>query len=390
MEPIQTSSVRQTDPLHAHPAQQTPVPQSAHARPKWPRIVGVVILILMGLFIAIVAGINIYVHTTYASFYDQAQKQFEIPGINDGFIPQDLDYLDSENVWFFSGYMNDGSPSPLYRKANVESGNATSDVTESATNSTTNGTPSNTTDGATGNDAGAITKIQLANPDGTPYTDHGSAITTTDTYAFVAAEQSYLVFDAAELAAAQEGDTVVALDRVNLDFSPAFMNIENDSLYLGVFYHPGDYETPDAMHIVTPDGTENPAVMYCYPQDETQPYGFARVPASVYSIPGMIQGTCQTETGEIVLCQSFGANSSHLYVYNQDNLVQTGTYLADGVDVALYCLDGQNLTHDVVAPPMLEGIENHLGQVFVTDESASNKYLFGKLYGAGYVYSLAL
>ena len=348
---------------------------------KGPRIVGIIVLVLMGLFIAIVAAINIYVNTTYATFYDQAEKQFEIPGINSGFIPQDLDYLDSEDIWFFSGYMNDGSPSPLYKRTN----DATNNVTNNVTNNPTNNAETNTTESAY-----TVTKIQLANPDGTPYTDHGSAITTTDQYAFLAAEQSYLVFDTNALAAAQEGDTVVALDRINLDFSPAFMNIENDALYLGVFYHPGDYETPAAMHITTPDGTENPAVMYSYPQDITQPYGFARVPAAVYSIPGMIQGTCQTESGEIVLSQSFGANSSHLYVYSQDNLVQTGTYLADGVDVALYCLDNTSLTDDLLAPPMLEGIESEDGQIYVTDEAASNKYLFGKLYGAGHVYSLTL
>ncbi len=335
-----------------------------YVQPKWPRIISVVILVFMGLFIAIVAGINVYIHTTYATFYDQAHEQFEIPGINNGFIPQDLDYLDSAHMWFFSGYMNDGSPSPLYKRVSTEAVDGTTTET--------------------------ITKIQLANPDGTPYKGHGSAVTTTDTYAFVAADMSYLVFDAAALAAAQEGETVTALDRIDLDFSPAFMNIEDDALYLGVFYHPGDYETPDTMHITTPDGTENPAVMYCYPQDNTQPYGYARVPACVYSIPGMIQGTCQTESDEIVLCQSFGINTSHLYVYRQDNLVQTGTYLADGVEVPLYCLDQQSLTNDVVAPPMLEGIENHLGRVYVTDESASNKYIFGKLYGAGHVYALAL
>lgn len=373
MEPIQANHTEHGRHA-AHACTGSPEsPTALDKRPTWPRVIAIIVLVLMGLFIAIVAGINIYVQTTYASFYDQAEKQFEIPGINDGFIPQDLDYLDSENVWFFSGYMNDGSPSPLYKRTN----NTAAENVEAAEN-------------GTGNDAQTVTKINLANPDGTPYTDHGSAITTTDEYAFLAAEESYLVFDAAALAAAEEGDTVVALDRIALDFSPAFMNIENDALYLGVFYHPGDYETPAAMHITTPDGTENPAVMYSYPQDETQPYGFAHVPAAVYSIPGMIQGTCQTESGEIVLCQSFGANSSHLYVYSQDDLAPIGIYSADGVDVPLYCLDGSNLTNDVVAPPMLEGIENEGGQVYVTDEAASNKYLYGKLYGAGHVYSLAL
>ena len=39
---------------------------------------------------------------------------------------------------------------------------------------------------------------------------------------------------------------------------------------------------------------------------------------------------------------------------------------------------------------MAEGIESYDGRVYVSDESASNKYFFGKLYGVGVVYSLAM
>ena len=39
---------------------------------------------------------------------------------------------------------------------------------------------------------------------------------------------------------------------------------------------------------------------------------------------------------------------------------------------------------------MAEGIESYDGRVYVSDESASNKYFFGKLYGAGVVYSLVM
>ena len=56
----------------------------------------------------------------------------------------------------------------------------------------------------------------------------------------------------------------------------------------------------------------------------------------------------------------------------------------------LYCLDGRSLVEDVAAPPMTEGIESHDGLVYVSEESASDKYHFGKLYGAGQVYALAL
>lgn len=38
---------------------------------------------------------------------------------------------------------------------------------------------------------------------------------------------------------------------------------------------------------------------------------------------------------------------------------------------------------------MTEGIEFDDGRIYISEESASNKYIFGKLYGAGEVYSMA-
>ncbi len=64
---------------------------------------------------------------------------------------------------------------------------------------------------------------------------------------------------------------------MELDFSPAFMNIEGDTFLVGEFYYPGDYETPESHRIATPDGAENPAVMYAYALDGGAPFGVAPV-----------------------------------------------------------------------------------------------------------------
>ena len=69
-----------------------------------------------------------------------------------------------------------------------------------------------------------------------------------------------------------------------------------------------------------------------------------------------------------------------------DSTFTTGS----GDEVELFCLDSRNLTEDLVGPPMQEGIESHDGRVYTTDESASNKYIFGKLCGAGCVYAVQL
>lgn len=320
------------------------------------KIIGIIAAVLAALVLAVVVGLNIYVRAAFAPFYAEAEPVFDIPGVNAGFVCQDLDHLAADDSWLFSGYMADGSPSPLYKRAAD----------------------------------GAVARLTVANPDGTAYTGHGSAITSTDQYAYLACDGGYLVLDAEEVATAADGATVRALARAELDFSPAFMNIEGDTLLTGEFYYPGDYETPESHHIATPDGTENPAVMYAYPLDPNAPFGVAALPERVYSIPGMIQGVCTAGENRLVLSQSYGIAPSHLLAYDIARLAPTGTFAADGVEVPLYCLDGRSLGADVAAPPMAEGIESYDGRVYVSDESASNKYFFGKLYGAGVVYSLAM
>lgn len=318
------------------------------------RIVAWALGIALALAVTAVVALNIYVRVAFGPFYDQAERVFDIPGVNAGFVCQDLDHLETTDAWLFSGYMADHSPSPLYRR-----------------------------------DAdGAVARLTVALPDGDVYAGHGSAITSTDRYAYLACEGGYLVLDAEEVASAADGQVLGALAKVELDFSPAFMNIEGDTLLTGNFYYPGDYETPASHRITTPDGTENPAVIYAYDLDPNAPFGVAPGPACVYSIPGMIQGVCLTDSGRIVLSQSYGIATSHLLAYDQARLTQDGTFLADGAEVPLYCLDSRSLAADVEAPPMAEGIESFEGRVYVSDESASNKYIFGKLYGAGVVYAL--
>lgn len=321
---------------------------------RWPKVVGIVLGVLVGIVVVAVVGLNVFVRVTYSDFYGQAKSEFSIPGIGDGFICQDLDHLEQTDSWLFSGYMADHSRSPLYRR-----------------------------------DAdGSVKRLYLIEPDGAFYMGHGSAITSDDRFAYVACEGGLLAFDVNELATAQDGDVVQALGKVDLEFTPAFANIEGDQLLAGNFYHPGSYETPDEHHIVNGDGDENPAIIYTYAMSDAADFGVSETPDAVLSIPARIQGTCLTDDGRIVLSQSYGIATSHLLAYDTARLTQDGTFMADGVEVPLYCLDSRSLVLDVAAPPMTEGIEAYDGLVYVSEESASNKYIFGKLYGAGVVYAL--
>lgn len=358
--------------------------------------------IIVGLIVVVVVGFNIYIRATYASFYDRATEEFEIPGIHAGFICQDLDHYDEADCWFFSGYAAGDGASPLYRR-----------------------------------DAdGSSVEFFAQLPDGSPYTDHGSGITSTSEYVFLTCDSGYLVFDAAAFAQASAGDQVRALDRIDLELTPAFLNIENDTLYAGTFHLLPNYEAPDHHHLITPDGTQNAGILLAYPAANAPAaadadssasvvtdspdaastvanaarYGFSAQAACAVSLPDKVQGVCVLPDGDITLSTSYGFNTSHLLTYrvpteqmfaaaralsasqddpsSVDDSPTASTFTVDGRSVPLYFLDSTNLVSDLEAPPMTEGIEFHDGCIWVSEESASNKYLFGKLYGAGDVFSL--
>lgn len=337
-----------------------------------PKVIAGVFVALMALLLVAFFGVNAFVRIVYGAFYADAAREFPIPGTDEGFIVQDLDELE-DGTWLFSGYVSSGV-SPVYAL----------------------------------HADGTVAKISIARLDGSIYDGHGSGITSDASHVFLTDDEGFLVFDIADLQNAGSGATVHAIGRRALEFAPAFMNIEDGSLYLGTFYHPGSYESPDAHKMDTPGGDWNPAIMYAYPEDEKGAFGFADQAACAFSLPARIQGACTTDDGQMVLSQSYGLASSHLLVYDLTGAMEgavsgdaTGAasavaeeqgalFMADGREVPLFFLDSANLVEDIVAPPMSEGIEWHEGKVYLSCESASNKYLFGKLYGAGVVYALSI
>lgn len=315
----------------------------------------IILKCVAGLIIALAAilvGFDAYIFSLSPDFYDTAKREMPIPGTSSGFIVQDIEYMDEAGTWLFSGYGTDNT-SPIYR----------------------------------GGEDGDQAKINVELEDGSLYDGHGSGITSDDGYIYLTCDNGYCVIEADELASTPDGGTVKAKDTIDVGFDPAFLNIVDGMLTCGVFYYAGPYDTPDYMHITTPDGTLNHAIMYAYGKDDSQ-YGFAQTPSYVYSIPDKVQGVCISDSGNYVFSTSWGLAASQLIQYEADRLTADGTFNVDGEDIPLYCFDTRSYVDTVSAPPMSEGIVSKDGRIWIPNEAASNKYVFGKLYGAGWVYSL--
>lgn len=308
------------------------------------------------------------IRSSCQEFYQNAKRQMVLPGLKDGFDPQDLFYVASANTWLFSGYnvkRDNKDISPVYK---------------------------------VGAD-GKVSRLVIELPDGSIYRGHGAAICTTDEHAFLTVSDGYVVMHLADLLEATDGETVHAFAHVPVELEPAFMNIQNGILYIGEFYHKHFYKTPRSHWLKCPDGTKNPALMYAYdPSDASDAvFGFTPQPSRVYSIPGEIQGMCVASDNRIVMSKSWGYGDSEMPVFAAGSAVEKDAagakapmYRVAGKKVPLYYLYADTIEKTIALPPMSEGIDYVEGEVWIANESASSLYVLGRINGGKYVYSLSV
>lgn len=316
---------------------------------------GRIILTVIGSLVALVlvawAVLAIMGQVAFSNFYSHATAEMAIPGTNSGFVVQD-EVEASDGTWFFSGYSSDGGASPLYR------------VTD-----------------------GEADELFVERPDGSVYDGHGGGVTCDDDYLYLTEENGYLTVPLADVLGAADGSTVKATSMQNLGIDPAFLTIIDGQLYAGVFFKAGPYDTPDEMHLTAPDGTENNAVMYVLDKEPTDGSSYGVQPSLVYSIPGLVQGVAVVDD-VMVLSLSWGLSPSELPGYDMEKMTTDGTYEVNGQDVPLVFLDSRSLVGQVTAPPMSEGLVTKDDEIWFTNEAASNKYFYGKLFGSWNVMAL--
>ena len=294
-----------------------------------------------------------WVHATCKPFYAEASRLFKIPGIDEGFVPQDLFYLEEEGIWLFSGYMANRSPSPLYKVL-----------------------PDGTT---------CRHEVQL--PNGSLYRGHGAAVAAAGPYALLTVKDGFVALDRQRLVSAADGEVLQVLGHRHVPLQPAFMNVQKGRLYIGEFYHRLFYPTPKSHWLRCPSGEVNPALALAFSPDDQGPFGFAEQPTAVYSLPGNVQGLCLTPEGRMALSLSWGFGNAQVRLYDPARAPETSTYAIDGHEMPLRFLDDATLVRTLTVPPMAEGIDCHGGTIYLANESASNLYLLGKLYGGRYVYA---
>lgn len=304
------------------------------------KYISVIVLSIIALFLLVIVGLNISKFLIYREYYKAESKLCKNPGLSDGFVCQGIAAVDDQDIILVSGYMKDKEASRIY-------------VT--------------TLD----NDSYFVSLTR----DGKTYTGHAGGISVSGDYAYIANGSKIYTFPLEDVLSAKIGDIVDIGSGTKINNKASFLYSDDEYLYVGTFMEP-DFEPVDGHTYNTAEGTHL-AICSVYSIDDLSK------PVKIYSIRDYVQGICFTPDGKIVLSTSHGLSSSVYYIYDEKDAVDSGITL-DGAP--LYYLD--NLEYEIKGPAMAEGLDWYNGKIITLTESASDKYIFGKLFFANDIVSL--
>lgn len=318
------------------------------------------IILFLGL---VLSGFVAYFRLSVNDYYKASEKAFVIPEISSGYVPQGLCYDSTKEQFILSGYMKNGSASPVY--VLDKSGEL-------------------------------IKTVYLKNKDGSNYVGHGGGIAIGGDYIYLAGGEKHciLAYDYNDLVNAQSDDFLTLKGEFETktqtdQLGSAFVTVSGDRLIIGEFYRDKSYPTLDSHKLTTKAGDYNQALAVEYKLDSNKPLGINPTPIKAYSMPDHVQGL-EINDGKIYLSTSWGLSFSHILEYDESKLVLQGEKEVLGYTLPLYAMDSESLVNDYKIAPMSEEMAFVDGMLYVNCESASNKYIFGKFTGGKWMYKTNL
>ena len=294
-------------------------------------------LVLAALAVLLLAlgGLNIAKYGIYNEYYDAREALCKNPGLSDGFVCQGVAVAEAEGVLLVSGYMKDKTASRIY-------------ITDLK--------------------SGSSYYVELAR-EGKVYTGHAGGIATTGKHVYIANGSKIYKFLLVDLLMAKAGSVVDIGGGTKVNTAASFVYTDEEYLYVGEFHDGGSYVIEGHEN----DTAEGKHYAYCtkYALNDLS------TPVAVYTIRNKVQGICFTPGDKVILSTSYGLTDTVYYVYDLTKATDAGKTV-DGAP--LYYLD--QLEKEVKGPAMGEDLDYYNGKIVTLTESASDKYIFGKLFGA--------
>lgn len=298
------------------------------------------ILSLVILLLVAVGVLNLAKRAIYSEYYAIKSDVCINPGLDDGFVCQGIAAVDGEDKILVSGYMKDSAPSRIY----VTDLNSKSYYVNLVKN-------------------------------GEDFDGHCGGIAVSNANAYLANGGKIYTIDLDVILNSNNGDFVEVGSGEKVNNNASFVFADDEYLYVGEFHDGGKYNVV-GHEVNTAEGKH---YAYCtkYALNDLNK------PIKVYSIRNKVQGICFAPDGKIIMSTSYGLTDTIYYVYDESSASDSGLAV-DGAP--LYYLD--KLEKEIKGPAMGEDLDYYNGGVITLTESASNKYIFGKFFGANKIVSL--
>ena len=324
-----------------------------------------VLVVTISILALAVFGARSYFRLPVLNYYSASEKAFKIPGLNSELVAQGLHYDEKNELYLVSAYSSDGDSSTvsLVDKASGE----------------------------------LLKTIKLAKLDGSSFKGHAGGVACFDKYVYVAGsgDKCIYVFPYDEMLSAENGARVASIGSFSLSYSDSdyvkssFLSVCDGKLITGEFYSEGNYKTLDTHKLTTKGGEYNCAIAVEYSLDPEYDFGISPTPDKAYSLPEKVQGI-HIENGTIYFSISYGLAFSFIKEYRITDANDEGIINLLSYELPLYSFDSQNMSACYKLPPMSEEITVVDGKLIVMCESASTKYLFGRLTGGKWCYATDL
>ena len=320
----------------------------------------VVAIILLSVVVAILL-FNLFLNIKLFEFYSSSRSVGDVPGLADGGVQQGLDYVKEEEALLASCYMADKSASRIY-------------VTK----------------------GGKTVFTELAYADDKDYTGHVGGICHNGKYLYVGCKGGLKVYNLADILA---GGRAKMVGEVSLINTASWCTVYDGHIYAGTYSSITDaqYPAPDEYLIDNPKvaNEKNCSIASVYKLSDAEDAVFgidAKAPVNVLSTIGTVQGGVFTDDGNLVLSTSSGVTLSGFYFYDMAKAkTNTSTYThEDGTTYPLTYLGTDSLTYKLEGPPMAEELAIIDGYLYVMNESACSKYIFGNFIGGRELYTIKL
>ena len=329
------------------------------------KILLISLLILLGLVVIVLLGFRAYMQLPVLSYYSAFEKAFEIPGLDEDFVPQGFCYDETKELFLISGYSAEKNASPVYI-VDKKSGDV-------------------------------IGKVLLHKENGSKFTGHAGGIAQYEDNIYIAGSSAncLYIYSYSEMLEAEYGAVLTCRGKFSLALSQeefvtaSFVTAENGRLVVGEFRFEPDYSYPDSHKVTTSAGDSHGGLMLEFALSSDAEYGIDPTPVKAYTIRDKVQGVCFSD-GMIYASTSYGLAHSYIYAYNEAELAVEGSIELIGHSLPLYAIDSASLAATYKIPPMSEELVMVDGKLHVMCESASSKYIFGKLIDGKWCYSTNL